>query len=86
VLRGAARTLAVHRPDLLVELMPAGRADADDSFEALVALLHGAGYRLHAVPRLTPLPPRAEDLAARIPAGGSINVIARAPQRAPPRR
>lgn len=79
VLRGARASLRRYQPTLLVELMPYGLEEAGCSFEEMLSLLEGPGYRLFRIPGLAPLPAAASQLRRRIPEGGSINVIA-APQ------
>lgn len=76
VLHGAARTLATSRPVLLMEIMPYGLSETGASLEQLLTQLRSSGYRLQRLEDHAPLPADAENLAALIPAGGSINVIA----------
>jgi FkbM family methyltransferase len=76
VLRGSVDTLARMKPFLLLELCPYALEEHDTSFQELVDILTGLGYGFWREDGRTPLPSNAADLAALIPARGSLNGLA----------
>jgi FkbM family methyltransferase len=81
VLAGGRGTLERFRPVIALELAPYVHAEHGHTFEELLALLGAAGYGSLDIPALRQLPAGAAALRARIPEGGSINVIAAAGDR-----
>ena len=75
VLRGADSLMCGRRPTLFLELAPYEYSNPDD-FDALLEMVWRLGYELRTAVRSTALPRDARALRARIPALGSINVIA----------
>ena len=75
VLRGADSLMRDRRPTLFLELAPYEYRNPDD-FEALLEMVWRLGYELRTAVRSAALPRDARALRARIPALGSINVIA----------
>lgn len=82
VLAGGGETLTRHRPILVMELAPYVHAGAGGSFSDLVARLASAGYEAVDAGRGTRVPLDVQALESRIPAGSSLNIIARSPARA----
>jgi FkbM family methyltransferase len=76
VLQGAGESLSRFRPVIALELAPYLHAEHGHSFEALVLLLTGAGYRLHDIAGLEPLPSEPSELRRIVPDGRSINALA----------
>ena len=76
VLRGGMQTLQRFRPPIILELAPYIFSQDENSFEAFVGLLLGAGYRLSRAPGGALLPRDAAALARKIPDGFSINAWA----------
>ena len=76
VLRGGLDSLRRFHPPIIVELAPYVFSGGENSFEAFVGLLHGAGYNLLRSPGGQALPPDAAALAQTIPDGASINAWA----------
>ena len=76
VLQGARESLKRFRPLIALELAPYLHAEHGHSFDALVHLLTGAGYRLHDIAGLEPLPSDPAKLRTLVPDGRSINVFA----------
>jgi hypothetical protein len=77
VLSGAAETLRIHQPTMVLELSPNVLEENGHSIEELDDLLASAGYRLWGLGRGRSGPMSAVELGSRIPRGGSINVVAR---------
>lgn len=75
VLRGAESLMRERRPTLFLELAPYEYRNPED-FDAMLEILWRLGYELRTIVRSTALPRDARKLRARIPALGSINVIA----------
>ena len=75
VLRGAQSLMRERGPVLFLELAPYEYRDPGD-FDALVEMLWGMDYDFRVPGAGTSLPRGARELRARIPAVGSINVIA----------
>lgn len=77
VLRGASHTLRAWRPLIIMELAPHVHEERGSSLGELVSLVTTFGYEFRDLATERPLPAEARELAKVIPAGGSINVIAR---------
>lgn len=75
VLRGARKTLADYRPTLLMELARYPREAQDDTIEAMLSLLAELGYSFFREADFSRYP-SIEAVAADVPSGSSINVIA----------
>jgi FkbM family methyltransferase len=78
VLRGAAATLARHRPIVVFELCPYLLQERGEAPTALTRLFIEHGYTWYDERTLKPLPLGDEQLVGGIPAGGSVNVVAAA--------
>ena len=76
VLSGARETLRRHRPRILMELAPYVYAETPQAFDALLELMWAMEYSLVEVQGGDLLPRDVGHVRARIPSGGSINVIA----------
>lgn len=76
VLRGAQRMLGHARPPIVMELAPYTLEEAGDSLEELLDILHVNKYRLLTLGGV-PLPCSNERLVEMVPAGSSMNVLAR---------
>ena len=76
VLRGGLDSLRRFHPPIILELAPYVFSGGENSFEAFVGLLHGAGYKLLRSPGGQTLPLDAAALAQTIPDGASINAWA----------
>ena len=74
VIRGAARTLAAHRPLVLIELGPHLLAGAGDDIKEMVEFLSSLGYKFFDEASFEKFPDTAAVLAA-IPQGDTLNVI-----------
>jgi FkbM family methyltransferase len=75
VLRGAESLMRERRPLLFLELAPYEYRDPDD-FDTMVEMLWNLGYDFCVAGMATKLPRSTRELHARIPALGSVNVIA----------
>jgi hypothetical protein len=80
VLRGARKTLAAHRPAVVLEYDEAASRDAGHPREALVEELERHGYEVHGVPE-DPMALRVVPLGGDVPVG---NLLALPPGRRPP--
>ncbi len=76
VLLGGRATIERFRPTLVFELVPYLLAEHGDTLAGLVEWLAAAGYRLEEEGG-RPLSLSVDALAAAVPAGGGINVVAR---------
>ncbi len=76
VLRGGLNVLRRDHPAIIFELSPYILAEAGDSAENLLSLLHGLSYRLYDLTLHHPLPSDPRQLTQSIADGGSINAIA----------
>jgi FkbM family methyltransferase len=79
VLRGGELTLRRAQPVIVMELAPYVHAEAGGSFADLVDLLSQAGYQAVEADSGRPVPFDTAALERRIPAGASLNIIARGP-------
>ena len=77
ILRGAEHLLQQHRPTMIIELAPYALERSGGSLANYVALLESLEYQLFDQTAETSLPRDVATLAALIPRGGAINVIAR---------
>ena len=77
VLHGGQATLREHGPPIVLELAPYALAEAGASLGELCGLLSDADYELCRLDGSRPLPMAPARLAELIPAGGSINALAR---------
>ena len=87
VIRGAARTLAAHKPVIIIELGPHLLAHAGDDVGEMAEFLASLGYKFFDEATLEKFPNVASVVRA-IPAGDTINVILRhgdLPDAAPPK-
>ena len=75
-MRGARESLRRFRPRIVLELAPYLHAEQGHSFDELVGLLTGAGYRLCHIADRAPLPHDPARLRALVPDGRSINCLA----------
>jgi FkbM family methyltransferase len=76
VLRGASATLARHHPVVVFELCPYLLEERGEAPTALTRLFIEHGYALYEEQTFKPLPGGDEEFIRRIPAGGSVNVVA----------
>jgi FkbM family methyltransferase len=76
VLRGATSVLARHRPAIVMEVCPHLLAERGASVADVLAALEPYGYQLVDERRFAPLTTDPVRLAARIPRGAGINVVA----------
>lgn len=76
VLGGAAAMLEHDRPTFVMEIAPYVLAERGASLDRLVAYLVPLGYRFFTESGSRPLPSTAQQLAALVPDGASINVVA----------
>ncbi|MDT5269284.1 MAG: hypothetical protein QOH49_1470 [Acidobacteriota bacterium] len=74
VIRGGARTLAAHRPLILIELGPHLLAGAGDDIAEMVEFLSSLGYKFFDEASFGKFPDTAAVLRA-IPRGDTINVV-----------
>jgi FkbM family methyltransferase len=79
VLRGASATLIRHRPIVVFEWCPYLLEERGEDPRALTRVFIEHGYRLYDERTLEVVAVGDEELMRTIPAGGSINVVARAP-------
>jgi FkbM family methyltransferase len=78
VLGGATTTLANCHPAILMELSPYLYSEHGKSLDDLLALLTRAGYSMFHLDGRSELPMESRRIHAMVPAGRSINVIAKA--------
>jgi FkbM family methyltransferase len=78
VLRGAEATLKKWRPSIIMELLPYGLEEHGGSFEELIELVRGHGYKLFHLHGSVLLPSDPRKLFRMIPSRGSINALAMA--------
>jgi FkbM family methyltransferase len=76
VLGGAPQMLARDRPVFVMEIAPYVLVERGASLEQLVGLLAPHGYRFVTETGEKPLPATAAELAALVPEGASLNVVA----------
>ncbi|MCB1103223.1 MAG: FkbM family methyltransferase [Cephaloticoccus sp.] len=77
MLRGAADSLRRWHPAIVMELAPYVLEEKGSSLAELVGILRYYGYRLYDATSGEPLPEEVSQLNAQIPAGASLNVVAR---------
>jgi FkbM family methyltransferase len=80
VLGGAMATLKNCQPAILMELAPSLYSEHGRSLEELLSLLTHAGYSMFRLNGKSELPMDPRQLHAMVPAGSTINVIAKARQ------
>jgi FkbM family methyltransferase len=78
VLGGATTTLKTCQPTILMELSPYLYSEHGKSLNDLLSLLTGAGYSLFHLDDRSELPMESDRIHAMVPAGSSINVLAKA--------
>lgn len=78
MLLGAKETISRHRPEIIMELAPYVLKEAGSSLNELVSIISSFDYGLFHMGNDERLSMDAVVLEAKIPAGSSINVIARA--------
>lgn len=78
VLGGATVTLENYQPSILMELSPYLYSEHGKSLDDLLSLLNRAGYSMFHLGERSALPMDSRRLHAMVPAGSSINVIAKA--------
>ena len=78
VLGGATATLENYQPSILMELSPYLYSEHGKSLDDLLSLLTRAGYSMFHLDHRSELPMDAKRIHAMVPAGSSINVIAKA--------
>ena len=76
VIAGALKVLQRDRPVICLELAPYALTERRSSLAELLRLLHQVGYRLVYLENQSPVPNRPADLAAEIPSGAGIDVLA----------
>jgi FkbM family methyltransferase len=81
VLGGAMATLENCQPAILMELSPYLYSEHGKSLDDLLSLLSRAGYSMFHLDHKSELPMDARRIHAMVPAGSSINVIAKARHR-----
>lgn len=77
VLRGSQRTLARHRPVIVMEMAPYLLSEKQSSLEELLALLRAAKYTIETLVTGRPWPLEARFVRAMVKEGSSANVIVR---------
>ena len=77
VLRGGQRTLARHRPVIVMELAPYLLSETQSSLEELLELLRAAEYTIETLVTGRPWPLEARFVRAMVAEGSSVNVIVR---------
>ena len=77
VLRGGQRTLAGHRPVIVMEMAPYLLSETQSTLEELLELLRGAKYRIETLVTKRPVPLEARIVRAMVTEGSSVNVIVR---------
>jgi FkbM family methyltransferase len=70
------KTIAEHRPAIIIELAPYGLEERGRTLADLVSLLAGRGYRLTAEDGATDIPMDAAVIGERIKHGAGVNVLA----------
>lgn len=83
VLAGGAKTIEQFFPDFVVELAPFVPQASGWSFGQLVSFFTDRGYRFHSIATGLSLPRQSDELLRGIPAGTSLNVLARHESRPP---
>ena len=78
MLLGAKETISRYRPEIIMELAPYVLKEAGSSLDELISIISSLDYGLFHIGNDERLPMDAVVLEAKIPAGSSINVIARA--------
>jgi len=78
VLGGATVTLETYHPAILMELSPYLYSEHGKSLDDLLSLLTRAGYSMFHLDHRSELPMDSKRIHAMVPAGSSINVIAKA--------
>jgi FkbM family methyltransferase len=81
VLVGGTKTIERFRPDFVVELAPFVPQASGWSFQELVSFFTSRGYAFYDNSSGRRLPADSDDLLREIPAGASLNVLARHPSR-----
>ena len=76
VIAGALTVLQRDRPVICLELAPYALTERGSSLAELLRLLHQVGYNLVHLENQSPVPNRPADLAAEIPSGAGIDVLA----------
>ena len=77
VLKGAYATLTVHRPVMLIEIMPHVQDEVPQRFESMIEVLTSLGYSLEDAETGKPLPNSCAELRKLIKFGASIDAVAR---------
>ncbi len=77
VLKGGRRTLARHRPVIIMEMAPYLLSEKQSSLEELLELLRAAEYRIETLATGRPWPLEARFVRAMVAEGSSVNVIVR---------
>jgi FkbM family methyltransferase len=78
VLRGAAGTLALHRPVIVMEWAPYIHAELGHRLHECLSVVRGLGYTFEGVETRRRYPADFSDGSVRLPSGASINVVGRA--------
>lgn len=78
MLRGAYQTISQYHPEIIMELAPYALKEAGSSLDELISIVSSFDYGLFHIGNDEPLSMDAVVLEAKIPAGSSVNVIARA--------
>jgi FkbM family methyltransferase len=76
VLKGAYRTLKKYTPVIMMELAPYIFKETQSEFTEMIYMLHRIGYSFTSATTGKILPKSAEQLAAIVPDGASMNIIA----------
>lgn len=78
VLMGAKESIRKFQPKMMLELAPYVYADKPEKFDAMLAYLWDAGYKLVDVSTGTRLPENSNQVRRMIPEAGGMNVLASA--------